>query len=121
MKTGSSDKQSQGAPVPATARPAPSDPAAASRAPVGESHAWEWVDHEIWSERMLAALATASKQGKESKWFSLVDKVWRDSTLCSAWKQVRARRGAAGIDAISIARFEAKARSIWARSPNNSR
>lgn len=58
---------------------------------------------------MLAALATASKQGKESKWFSLIDKVWRDSTLCSAWKQVRARRGAAGIDGISIARFEAQA------------
>lgn len=58
---------------------------------------------------MLAALATASKEGKESKWFSLIDKVWRDSTLHSAWKQVRARRGAAGIDRISIARFEAQA------------
>jgi RNA-directed DNA polymerase len=58
---------------------------------------------------MLAALATASKQGKEIKWFSLIDKVWRDSTLHSAWQQVRARRGAAGIDRISIARFEAQA------------
>lgn len=77
---------------------------------MGESRrVWEWVDREIWTERMLAALVTASKDGKESKWFSLIDKVWRDSTLGSAWKQVRTRRGAAGIDRVSIARFEANA------------
>ena len=70
---------------------------------------WEWVDRDIWTERMLAALATASKQGKESKWFSLIDKVWRDRTLQAAWKQVKSRRGAAGIDGTSIARFEAQA------------
>lgn len=58
---------------------------------------------------MLAALATASKQGKQSKWFSLIDKVWRDWTLQAAWQQVRSRRGAGGIDGISIARFEAQA------------
>jgi RNA-directed DNA polymerase len=58
---------------------------------------------------MLAALATASKEGKGFKWFSLIDKVWRDTTLQKAWKQVRTRRGAAGIDGISIARFEAHA------------
>jgi len=75
---------------------------------VVESHDWEWVDREIWTERMLAALATASKEGKGFKWFSLIDKVWRDTTLQKAWKQVRTRRGAAGIDGISIARFEAQ-------------
>ncbi len=61
---------------------------------------------------MLAALVTASskgKQGKQGKWFSLIDKVWRDSTLQAAWQQVRSRRGAGGIDGISIARFEAQA------------
>jgi RNA-directed DNA polymerase len=58
---------------------------------------------------MLAALATASKEGKQGKWFSLIDKVWRDSTLQAAWQQVRRRRGAAGIDRVSIARFEAQA------------
>lgn len=108
MKDGLSDQQTA-APVPATARRAASDPAAAGCAPVGESHAWEWVDRDIWTERMLAALATASKQGKESKWFSLIDKVWRDSTVQAAWQQVKSRRGAAGIDGISIARFEAHA------------
>jgi RNA-directed DNA polymerase len=77
---------------------------------VGESRrVWEWVDREIWTERMLAALATASKEGKEAKWFSLIDKVWRDTTLQAAWQQVKSRRGAAGIDKVSIARFEANA------------
>ena len=58
---------------------------------------------------MLAALATASKEGKASKWFSLIDKVWRDATLQAAWQQVKSRRGAGGIDGVSIARFEAQA------------
>jgi len=58
---------------------------------------------------MLAALATASSEGKSLKWHSLIDKVWRESTLQKAWQQVRKRRGAAGIDGISIARFEAQA------------
>lgn len=61
---------------------------------------------------MLAALVTASSKGKESKqgkWFSLIDKVWRDSTLQAAWQQVKRKRGAGGIDGISVARFEAQA------------
>jgi len=101
--------QEKAATVPATAKRAASDPATAGCVPVGGCPLGEWVDREIWTERMLAALATASKEGKQSKWFSLIDKVWRDSTLQSAWQQVRAKKGAAGIDRISIARFETQA------------
>ena len=111
MKDRLSDQETA-APVPATATQAASDPAATGCAPVRESHAWEWVDRDIWTERMLAALVTASeegKEGKQSKWFSLIDKVWRDSTLQAAWQQVKSRRGASGIDGTSIARFEANA------------
>lgn len=97
------------APVPATATQAASDPAAAGHAPVGESHEWDWVDREIWTQRMLAALVTASSKGNQDKWFSLIDKVWRDSTLSGAWQQVKSRRGAGGIDGVSIAGFEAQA------------
>lgn len=74
-----------------------------------ESPAWKWVDREIWTDRMLAALATASKEGKSPRWHSLIDKVWREATLRKAWQQVRKRRGSAGIDGVSIARFEAQA------------
>lgn len=104
--------QQAAASVSATARRAASDPAAAGSTPVGESHAWEawdWVDREVWTERMLAALVTASSKGNQGKWFSLIDKVWRDSTLNAAWQQVRGRRGAGGIDGVSIAGFEAQA------------
>jgi RNA-directed DNA polymerase len=60
---------------------------------------------------MLAALVTASKPGKEPKWFSLIDKVYRESTLQAAWQHVKSRRGASGIDGVSIERFEARAPS----------
>ncbi|WP_431777805.1 group II intron reverse transcriptase/maturase [Ottowia caeni] len=69
----------------------------------------KWVDREIWTDRMLAALVTASREGKRLRWHSLIDKVWRERTLHKAWKQVRRRGGAAGIDGVSIARFEAQA------------
>ena len=79
----------------ATARRAASDPATAGCAPVGESHVGDWVAREIWTERMLAALATASKEGKENKWFSLIDKVWRDSHVAGGLEtsQKQTRRG----------------------------
>ena len=65
---------------------------------------WAWVDRAIWTERMLAALGNGVKG---SKWFSLIDKVYRPSTLQAAWAQVRANKGAAGIDRQSVERFAA--------------
>ena len=70
---------------------------------------WGWVDRTIWTDRMLAALVTASKEGnRRQKWFSLIDKVYREGTLQAAWMQVKTRKGAAGIDGVSVARFEAQ-------------
>lgn len=65
---------------------------------------WDWVDRTVWTERMLAALGNGVKG---NKWFSLIDKVYRQSTLQAAWEQVRANRGAAGIDRQSIEGFAA--------------
>ena len=56
---------------------------------------WVWVDRAVWTERMLAALGYGVKG---NKWFSLIDKVYRLSTLHTAWEQVKANKGAAGID-----------------------
>lgn len=64
------------------------------------------VDRSIWTDRMLAALANGVKGGK---WFSLIDKVYRQSTLESAWQHVYRNHGAAGIDQQSVKRFESKA------------
>jgi len=51
---------------------------------------------------MLAALGNGVQGGK---WFSLIDKVSRDTTLLAAWKKVRANRGAAGVDGQSVQAF----------------
>jgi RNA-directed DNA polymerase len=64
---------------------------------------WEWVEASIWTETMLIALDNGVKGGK---WFSLIDKVYRNSTLEAAWQKVRANKGAAGVDAITISKFE---------------
>lgn len=54
----------------------------------------------VWTERMVEALAT------REKWYSLMDKVIDPRTLARAWARVRANDGAAGVDRVSIARFE---------------
>ena len=64
------------------------------------------VDRSIWTDRMLAALDNGVK-GR--KWFSLIDKVYRSSTLVSAWLQVYRNQGAAGVDRQSVSRFSSQA------------
>ena len=43
-----------------------------------------------------------SKQSKVVKFYSLYDKVWRSDVLREAWEQVKANRGAPGVDGESI-------------------
>jgi RNA-directed DNA polymerase len=66
---------------------------------------WSWVEPSIWTDRMLAALETGVKGGK---WFSLIDKVHSVSALRASFQNVKANRGAAGVDHETIARFEAR-------------
>jgi len=83
--------------VRATARPEtnPDDP-----------RTWAWVTASVWTERMLAVLGNGVRGGK---WHSLIDKVYAPQTLWAAWQRVAANQGAAGIDRMSIERFEANA------------
>jgi len=55
---------------------------------------------------MLTALGNGVKGGK---WFSLIDKVYSLKTLNIAWEQVKSNKGSAGIDKVSIEKFELKA------------
>jgi RNA-directed DNA polymerase len=64
---------------------------------------WQWVEAMVWTVRMLAALVNGVKGGK---WFSLMDKVYAQRTLQIAWQRVKGNKGAAGIDRVSIERFE---------------
>jgi RNA-directed DNA polymerase len=71
----------------------------------GEAHCgkWKWVERSIWSERMLESLVKGVKGGV---WFSLIDKVYRPTTLYAGWETVKKNRGSAGTDHQSIEDFE---------------
>jgi len=47
-------------------------------------------------------LYRTAKQSKVVKFYSLFDKVWRTDVLWEAWRQVKANRGAAGVDGETI-------------------
>jgi RNA-directed DNA polymerase len=75
---------------------------------------WLWVEAAVWTVRMLAALVNGVKACPErgrrgGKWFSLMDKIYAERTLQIAWQRVRSNWGAAGIDRISVERFEGQA------------
>lgn len=65
---------------------------------------WEWVEASVWTPRMLAALETNGVRG--GKWHSLIDKVYAMSNLRAAWTEVRANKGAAGVDHQTIEHYE---------------
>jgi RNA-directed DNA polymerase len=69
----------------------------------GEAQSLDWVERSIWTERMLEALVKGVKGGV---WFSLIDKVYRPSTLQAAWQVVRRNGGSAGTDQESVETFE---------------
>lgn len=67
---------------------------------------WLWVEPEVWTDRMLAALENGVQGGS---WYSLMDKVCSRRTLEASWRRVRRNAGAAGIDGQSVGRFAAHA------------
>jgi len=69
------------------------------------SERWSWVERTVWTERMLEALENGVKGGV---WFSLIDKVYRRTTLDAAWKRVRQAGGAPGSDRQSLKAFESR-------------
>jgi RNA-directed DNA polymerase len=63
---------------------------------------WSWVEPQIWTTRMLAALEQGVKGGR---WYSLIDKVHADDTLRVAFARVKANKGAAGVDHVTVERY----------------
>lgn len=64
---------------------------------------WVWVEHAVWTDRMLEALEKGVKGGV---WFSLIDKVHRPKVLFAAWLSVRSKGRAVGSDHQSLEQFE---------------
>ena len=65
----------------------------------------DWANPCIWTDRMLATLQAGVRGGK---WHTLIDKVFAERNLYTAISKVVANEGAAGVDHISTAAFEAR-------------
>lgn len=52
--------------------------------------------------QLQRALYRKAKQDQGVKFYSLYDKLWREDVLWEAWRQVKANRGAPGVDGESI-------------------
>ena len=82
----------------------PAEVAGASRSKqAGEVRArWAWAEPCVWTNRMLTTLETGVRGGK---WFSLIDKVWREDNLRAAFKDVAANKGSAGVDHVDVTAY----------------
>src|ERR1039457_951582 len=56
----------------------------------------------VWTKRMLATLARGVTGGK---WYSLIDKLYPETTLRAAFAAVAANHGAAGVDHVGIEQY----------------
>ena len=84
-------EEPQGSPV-TVRKPTRPDPEVRAR--------WAWTEPTVWTDRMLTALEKGVKGGR---WHSLIDKVARPGVLRAAFAQVKANRGAAGVDHQTVA------------------
>jgi RNA-directed DNA polymerase len=65
---------------------------------------WLWTEPAVWTERMLTALEQGVKGGV---WFSLMDKVFAGSNLTASYSKVAAKKGAPGVDHVTVEAFGA--------------
>ncbi len=57
--------------------------------------------------RLQNRLWAAAKQSEGRRFHALYDRIYRDDVLAEAWQRVRANRGAAGVDGLTLAAVEA--------------
>ena len=57
--------------------------------------------------RLQRKLWAAAKQSEGRRFHALFDRIYRDDVLVEAWGRVRANRGAAGVDRVTLAAVEA--------------
>jgi RNA-directed DNA polymerase len=73
---------------------------------------WSWVEHSIWTDRMLTRL---DQSEPTTVWFGLWDKVWAERNLQAAFWAVWRNDGAPGVDGQTVRQFDAHLESELAR------
>lgn len=63
---------------------------------------WEWVEPSVWTDRMLWALENGISGVEETKWFGLIDKVYKIANLTRAYEKTARNKGAAGVDNVTV-------------------
>jgi RNA-directed DNA polymerase len=73
---------------------------------------WAWVEHSVWTERMLTRLEQSEPA---TKWFRLWDKVLDLRNLQAGFWSVWRKNGAPGVDGQTVRQFDAHAEAELAR------
>src|SRR5205814_1934091 len=73
---------------------------------------WWWVEHSVWTERMLTRLEQSEPT---TKWFRLWDKVLSERNLQAAFWAVWRNDGAPGVDGQTVKQFDEHAETELAR------
>jgi RNA-directed DNA polymerase len=81
--------------------PGRSQPAVAGLVPPPAPGMW-WAD-PVNVRELQRKLWAAAKQSPERRFHALYDRIHRDDVLWEAWQRVRASRGAAGVDRVTLA------------------
>jgi RNA-directed DNA polymerase len=67
---------------------------------------WDGRGSVLNVRRLQRKLWTAAKQSPERRFHALFDRIHRGDVLWEAWERVRANRGAAGVDRVTVADVE---------------
>src|SRR5437667_337124 len=73
---------------------------------------WWWVEHSVWTERMLTRLEQSEPS---TKWLRLWDKVLSERNLQAAFWAVWRNDGAPGVDGQTVKQFDEHAETELAR------
>ncbi len=63
--------------------------------------------------RLQTVLHAKAKEEPEARFYTLIDKIWREDFLAEAWRRVRRNGGSAGVDGETFADIEAGGVKRW--------